>query len=589
MDQNAAGSRVGGMFGPYELRALLGRGGMGEVYEAYDTSKDRTVALKLLSDALARDPSYQERFRRESRAAARLQEPHVIPIHDWGEIDGVLYIDMRLVPGRDLRAVLRAEGPLSPPRAVAVIAQIAAALDAAHADGLVHRDVKPENILINAEGFAYLVDFGIAQSSSDAQLTTQGSAIGSYAYMAPERFDAGTVDAAADTYSLTCLLHECLTGEQPFPRGSVSQLIKSYLVAPPPRPSQKPGVPTAFDEVIALGMAKQPQDRFPSTGGLAQAAYAALGHRDQGTATDIVEQTTPRANAGGAPISQQTLVGETLPQEPQPDPAQPYLSQPYPAQPYPAQPYPAQPYLGQGYPGQGYPAPAPHSSYPVGPGPHQSFTGQAPRRSQAKPVLLTLLAVLILGLGGAIAWVVLSDRSSADVENSASQSGDAPVTIPRGAGTPLPTTFQPTTAPPATTHRTTETVTTTAPAPTTRVTRPSTGSNIPRNVGVSGADGQGFLSMPNARCNESNPAVAVARTTKSYVVVCLTGVGRYYYKGVRAADNAAIEIDDPVPSGSGFTASGDGARYRLDQNYLTITDNSGDVLGKEPVVEFWSN
>ena len=236
MEPSPAGARVGSVFGPYELRSLIGQGGMGEVYEAYDTGKDRTVALKLLSGALARDPSYQERFRRESRAAARLQEPHVIPIHNWGEIDGVLFIDMRLVHGRDLRAVIREDGPLAPSQAVDVISQIASALDAAHADGLVHRDVKPENILLTAQGFAYLVDFGIAHSTSDAQLTTQGSAIGSYAYMAPERFDVGHVDGAADTYSLACVLHEALTGEQPFPRGTATQLIKSHVMSPPPRP-----------------------------------------------------------------------------------------------------------------------------------------------------------------------------------------------------------------------------------------------------------------------------------------------------------------------------------------------------------------
>ncbi|WP_282776151.1 serine/threonine-protein kinase, partial [Nocardia sp. CC201C] len=184
-----AGARAGSRFGQYELRTLLGVGGMGEVYEAYDTVRDRVVALKLLDQELARTPSYVERFRRESRTAARLQEPHVIPVHDWGEVDGVLYIDMRLVRGRDLKARLRAEGPLAPDAAVAVVEQIAAALDAAHDGGLVHRDIKPANILLTDDMFAYLVDFGIAYTESDVQLTSTGSAIGSFAYMAPERFE----------------------------------------------------------------------------------------------------------------------------------------------------------------------------------------------------------------------------------------------------------------------------------------------------------------------------------------------------------------------------------------------------------------
>ena len=161
------GSRLGTRFGPYELNSLIGVGGMGEVYRAYDTIKDRTVAVKVLRAEMAADPNYQERFRRESRVAARLQEPHVIPVHDFGDIDGVLYIDMRLVEGGSLKDELKSNGPLDPSRAASIIAQVAAALDAAHADGLVHRDIKPENVLLNADDFAYLVDFGIAHGGGE--------------------------------------------------------------------------------------------------------------------------------------------------------------------------------------------------------------------------------------------------------------------------------------------------------------------------------------------------------------------------------------------------------------------------------------
>ena len=157
----------GHSFGPYELNSLIGVGGMGEVYRAYDTIKDRTVAVKVLRAEMAADPNYQERFRRESRVAARLQEPHVIPVHDFGDIDGVLYIDMRLVEGGSLKDELKSNGPLDPSRAASIIAQVAAALDAAHADGLVHRDIKPENDLRNPDDFAYLVDFGIAHGGGD--------------------------------------------------------------------------------------------------------------------------------------------------------------------------------------------------------------------------------------------------------------------------------------------------------------------------------------------------------------------------------------------------------------------------------------
>ncbi|MGW0178769.1 protein kinase domain-containing protein [Nocardia sp. NPDC003345] len=273
----APGSEVGRRFGPYELRSLLGTGGMGEVYEAYDTVKDRVVALKLLSDALAGDPEYQIRFRRESQAAARLAEPHIIPIHDWGVIEGRLFIDMRLVAGSDLRAILQAEGPLSPQRAVAVVEQIAAALDAAHENGLVHRDVKPANILVTPADFAYLADFGIAHHESDTGVTQAGVAIGSYTYMAPERFDHGPITPRADIYSLTCVLHECLTGATPFPATSMGVLIRSHMAEPPPRGSiQRTGLPAGLDDVIACGMAKDPHERFATAGDLAIAARAAL-------------------------------------------------------------------------------------------------------------------------------------------------------------------------------------------------------------------------------------------------------------------------------------------------------------------------
>jgi serine/threonine protein kinase len=264
------------MFGPYELQSLLGVGGMGEVYRAYDTAKDRTVALKLLRVEMSADAGFQERFRRESRIAARLQEPHVIPVHDFGEINGVLYIDMRLVEGNDLHAELRKNGPLDPARAASIVGQVAAALDAAHASGLVHRDVKPENVLLTGTDFAYLVDFGIAYVGSESGLTSAGAAIGSCAYMAPERFTGGRVGPAADIYSLACLLYECLTGAAPFPTGELSQLMGAHIMSPPPRPSQTgPRVSAVFDAVVTRGMAKQPENRFSTAGDLARAANAA--------------------------------------------------------------------------------------------------------------------------------------------------------------------------------------------------------------------------------------------------------------------------------------------------------------------------
>src|ERR1700757_2451664 len=226
---------------------------MGEVYRAYDTTKDRMVALKVLRTELAADPSFQERFRRESRMAARLQEPHVIPVHDFGDIGGVLFIDMRLVDGGSLKDLLRAEGALEPARAARIIAQVASALDAAHAEGLVHRDVKPENVLLAANDFAYLVDFGIAHAGGDASVTGGGPLIGSCAYMAPERFNGARVGPQTDVYSLACVLYECLTGRPPFECEDLRELMTAHMLWPPPRPSiMSRGIGRAFNDVIGL-------------------------------------------------------------------------------------------------------------------------------------------------------------------------------------------------------------------------------------------------------------------------------------------------------------------------------------------------
>ena len=276
MSSTYRGSRLGTRFGPYELRSLIGVGGMGEVYRAYDTVKGRMVAVKVLRTEMATDSSFQERFRRESRMAARLQEPHVIPVHDFGDIGGVLFIDMRLVDGGSLKDLLRAQGALEPARAAKITAQVAAALDAAHTEGLVHRDVKPENVLLTPDDFAYLVDFGIAHAGGDASVTASGSLIGSCAYMAAERFSGGRVGPQADVYSLACVLYECLTGRPPFDHEELQQLMSAHMFSPPPRPSiMRRGIGRAFDDVIERGMAKDPAARFSSAGELARAATEA--------------------------------------------------------------------------------------------------------------------------------------------------------------------------------------------------------------------------------------------------------------------------------------------------------------------------
>lgn len=275
-------------FGHYQLQKLIGQGGMGEVYQAYDTKTDRVVALKVLPHHMAQDEIFQARFRRESQAAAGINDPHVVPIHGYGEIDGRLYLDMRLIDGRNLGTMLQeTEKPLGAAFAVTVVEQVANGLDAAHKLDLIHRDIKPSNILVTERDFVYLIDFGLARSAGEKGLTTAGSTLGTLAYMAPERFEGGEVDACSDIYALTCVLYECLTGARPYPADSLEQQIAGHMVSPIPRPSDVDPRLAAFDEVIAKGMAKKPAKRYQSAGELAEAAKRALNSpvRRPGTAS----------------------------------------------------------------------------------------------------------------------------------------------------------------------------------------------------------------------------------------------------------------------------------------------------------------
>ncbi len=295
MSDTGADPQVGSLFGPYRLTRLLGRGGMGEVYEAEDTRKHRMVALKLISSQYSDNPLFRARMQREADTAGRLNEPHIVPIHDYGEIDRHFFVEMRLIDGASLRTLLAHYGPMVPARAVAIVEQIAAALDAAHAAGVTHRDVKPENILVTGSDFAYLVDFGIARAAGDPALTQMGTTIGTYNYMAPERFTGDEVTYRADIYSLACVLGECLTGTPPYQTESVERLIAAHLLEPPPRPSQlRPGqVPPGLDQVIAKGMAKNPHERYRTAGDLAASAHDALTAPEQRQATTILRQGEP--------------------------------------------------------------------------------------------------------------------------------------------------------------------------------------------------------------------------------------------------------------------------------------------------------
>jgi YVTN family beta-propeller protein len=252
----------------YRIEALLGRGGMGVVYLADDLRLKRKVALKLLAGELSGNEHFRERFLSESELAASIDHPNILPIYDAGEIAGQLYIAMRYVDGTDLKQLLHREGPLDPERALAIVGQLAAALDAAHARGLVHRDVKPSNVLLNLEGHAYLADFGLSRRTTGQ---TEGTGlVGTIDYVAPEQIRGEPVDGRADLYALGCLLCECLTGEPPFKRDSEAAIIFAHLEEEPPSP---PGL----EIVVARALAKAPEERYSSGAELVAAAREALG------------------------------------------------------------------------------------------------------------------------------------------------------------------------------------------------------------------------------------------------------------------------------------------------------------------------
>ncbi|HEU5216632.1 MAG TPA: serine/threonine-protein kinase [Gaiellaceae bacterium] len=270
---------IGSDFLGYRIEELIGRGGMGVVYRAYDLRLRRPVALKLVAPSLARDEQFRERFARESELVMSLEHPNVVPIYDAGDVDGRVYLAMRLVDGTDLGSLLCTDGPREPARAIAICTQIAAALDAAHARGLVHRDVKPSNVLLDSSGHVYLADFGLTRTLDDevAELG-EDRAIGTPAYLAPEQLEGRPADGRADVYALGCVLYECLTGEPVFPRDSRLAVAWAHLEEEPPRASRRrAGLPEAVDPVIGRALAKEPEERFATCEALVAAAQDALG------------------------------------------------------------------------------------------------------------------------------------------------------------------------------------------------------------------------------------------------------------------------------------------------------------------------
>jgi YVTN family beta-propeller protein len=386
---------TGQRFGAYTLGKLLGRGGMGVVYQAQHVHLGRTVALKLLAPELSKNEDFRARFLRESRLAAALDHPGIVTVYDAGDVNGVLFIAMRYVRGTDLAALIAQRAPLPVDETLAILDQVATALDAAHAAGLVHRDVKPANVMIEGQR-CYLADFGLTKraTGNSVQLTAAGTFLGTVDYVAPEQIEGREVDGRADVYALTCVLFECLTGSRPYPRDSQVAVLYAQLREPPPRPCElRPDLPAAIDVVVGRGMAKLPEGRYSSCGELVAAARAALTAR----ATTAPPQPAP------AP-----------PPQPAPAPPRP----PAPAQPAPAPPPQPAPTAPREIPRATAPlpppslptAPLPAASLPTAPLPPTGPVAAAPagRRS----LVLPLVAVAVLVAAGIAAAIALSGGGS---------------------------------------------------------------------------------------------------------------------------------------------------------------------------------
>ncbi len=285
---------LGSDFAGYRLEQLIARGGMGVVYSATHLRLSRRVALKLLAPELAEDADFRERFLNEARLAAGLEHPHVVPVYDAGEEEGVLFLAMRYLGGGDLRQLLQSQGRLSLERTLTIVEQVAGALDAAHELGLVHRDVKPANILFSERReIAYLSDFGVAKRQSSKGLTRTGSFLGSVDYCAPEQIESAVVDGRADVYALGGVLYHCLTGQPPYVRETEVAVLTAHLRDPPPALSRvRPDLPPALDGVLVTAMAKYPQVRYATAGAFAQALRQALAEpRAQVTVLDTAAPT----------------------------------------------------------------------------------------------------------------------------------------------------------------------------------------------------------------------------------------------------------------------------------------------------------
>jgi serine/threonine-protein kinase len=405
------GADVGQQFGEYRIEEFIGRGGMGIVYRAEHMHLGRKVALKLLAPELAENESFRERFVRESRLAASIDHPNVIPIYEAGEAEGHYFIAMRYVDGVDLKEVIRTSGPLTVPRALYFTQQMAGALDAAHAKDLVHRDVKPGNVLVAAgTDHCYLTDFGLTKAmSSNTGFTATGQFVGTTDYCAPEQIEGKPLDRRTDVYSLACVFYECLTGQPPFHRDTDMATMWAHIQEPPPAITHaRPDLPASLDTVLATAMAKRKEDRYPTCSSFWAATMAAL---ETGTGVSYAGSATQPDHA---PPTAPLVTGSAT-------------------QPDQAPPLPAPPYAHPGVP-PAYPPAPPQPGW--APGPYDSQPTSVQRHKPVTAIAVIVAALLVAGGGTAAALIITKDKDS----NSQTAAQPAQPATPDSIATPPPET-----------------------------------------------------------------------------------------------------------------------------------------------------
>jgi serine/threonine protein kinase len=453
-----SGARIAG----YRLESRIGRGGMAVVFLARDERLGRQVALKILAPSLAADEGFRQRFIRESRAAAAVDDPHIVPVYEAGESDGVLFIAMRYVPGGDARSLVQREGPLPPWRAAAIISPVASALDAAHAAGLLHRDVKPANMLVDTvrgrPDHVYLSDFGLSKAAAVASvgLTRKGEFLGTPEYVSPEQIAGQQADGRADEYALACSAFELLTGQPPFRRDDAVAVMYAHMQAPPPRlTSLRSDLPPAVDGVLAKALAKSPADRYPSCQDFTEALRTGLGLQpyDSGPAAVRADQLRTETAMPQTPIMPQAPV---MPQaavagfagQPTMDPGIPTgyppgtgptgpgpygAPGPYaPSVPYgPSGPYaPSDPYRPPD-PGQ-YRQADPGAYTPYRPSDPGYRPSQPPRRRRGRVIVAAIAGAVVLAAAGVTGAVLASHHNSPPPIGTFAISATSP--LPRATG-----------------------------------------------------------------------------------------------------------------------------------------------------------